>query len=597
MSRADLQFRNYPITKSPDSTRISINRRLSTRFRVQSLFPRLSWTNLRHEGAALISTFATLLFAFAQRRGGLNQWIQSHVLDETFKGLYTLNAFDLLLLIPYFVVLFVLAFYGVHRYVLVYKYYKHRKNHRSEPAAYFQDNQLPYVTVQLPIFNEQFVVDRLVESVCKLQYPPDKLQIQVLDDSTDETVEVASAVVQRYAAMGHNIVYLHRTNRHGFKAGALDEGLKSATGEFVAIFDADFTPPEDWLLRVIHHFTDPKIGMVQTRWTHLNREYSFLTQVEAILLDGHFVLEHGGRSRAGVFFNFNGTAGMWRRAAIDEAGGWEHDTLTEDTDLSYRAQMKGWKFAYLQDVECPAELPVEMTAFKTQQARWAKGLIQVGLKILPRVLSEKRLSKTVRLEAWYHLTANISYPLMIVLSTLLMPAMIIRSYQGWFQMLFIDFPLFMASTFSISSFYLVSQKELFPKKWYRTFLYLPFLMALGIGLTVTNTKAVLEALFRKQTAFARTPKYRVVTKSDKPIASKYRKRLGLIPWIELLIGCYFFWTTWYAISTENYFTVPFLILFVIGYWYTGLLSLLQGRFERLTFHGEPQTPKPYPVGV
>src|SRR5436309_13134722 len=264
--------------------------------------------------------------------------------------------------------------------------------------------------------------------------------------------------------------------------------MTTSKGEFIAIFDADFVPPENWLLRVIHHFAEPQIGMVQTRWTHLNRNYSFLTEVEAILLDGHFILEHGGRSRSGVFFNFNGTAGMWRRKAIEDAGGRQHDTLTEDTDLSYRSQLKGWKFKYLQDVECPAELPVEMTAFKTQQARGAKGLIQTGKKILPRVLRSDQPFR-VKLEAWYHLTANLSYPLMVVLSVLLLPAMIIRFYQGWFQMLYIDLPLFMASTFSISSFYLVSQRELFPKSWPRALLYLPFLMALGIGLTVTNTRA------------------------------------------------------------------------------------------------------------
>src|SRR5206468_12102683 len=314
--------------------------------------------------------------------------------------------------------------------------------------------------------------------------------------------------VERYQALGYPIHYIHRNNRQGFKAGALKEGMEKVSSELIAIFDADFVPPEDWLMRVVHHFTDAKVGMVQTRWTHLNRDYSFLTNVEAILLDGHFVLEHGGRSRAGVFFNFNGTAGMWRRQAIEEAGGWEHDTLTEDTDLSYRAQLKGWKFKYLQDVECPAELPIEMTAFKTQQARWAKGLIQTGKKILPKVFSSD-VPRKVKVEAWYHLTANISYPLMIVLSTLLLPAMIIRFYQGWFQMLVIDLPLFMASTFSISSFYLVSQKELFPTRWPRTFLYLPFLMALGIGLTFTNTKPVMEALFGIQSSFKRTPKYRM----------------------------------------------------------------------------------------
>ena len=531
---------------------------------------------------------------------GLVHYFKSHFGDIRvngfgFKGLYRLNGFDVALLIPYFIVLLVLASYGVHRYVLVYLYYKHRKNKVEEPPTRFAD--LPRVTVQLPIFNEQFVIDRLVEAVCKMEYPRDKLDIQVLDDSTDETVEVANAIVERYAALGHPITYHHRTNRYGFKAGALQEGMKTAKGEFIAIFDADFVPSEDWLMRVIHHFADPEIGMVQTRWTHLNRDYSFLTNVEAILLDGHFVLEHGGRSRSHVFFNFNGTAGMWRRQSIEDAGGWQHDTLTEDTDLSYRSQLKGWKFKYLQDVECPAELPIEMTAFKTQQARWAKGLIQTAKKILPTVLRSD-VPFRVKLEAWYHLTANISYPFMVVLSTLLLPAMIIRFYQGWFQMLVIDLPLFMASTFSISSFYLVSQKELFPRRWPKTFLYLPFLMALGIGLTVTNTRAVMEALFGVKSSFKRTPKYRVQVKGEKSIAArKYRKRLGFVPWIELLIGTYFAATVYYALSNENYITVPFLLIFVLGYWYTGLMSLLQGRFERLRGFAEPQSAKPFPVGV
>ena len=526
----------------------------------------------------------------------LSHYLRSHYGDRTFEHLYRWNAFDTALLIPYFLVMIILAFYGLHRYQLVYLYYKHRKNAAKEPPMHFE--QLPRVTVQLPIFNEQFVIDRLIESCCNMEYPRELLEIQVLDDSTDETKEVARNIVEQYQSAGHPIVYIHRTDRYGFKAGALDHGLKTASGEFVAIFDADFVPPRGWLMQVIHHFAEPDVGMVQTRWTHLNRDYSFLTQVEAILLDGHFVLEHGGRSRAGVFFNFNGTAGMWRTCAIGEAGGWQHDTLTEDTDLSYRAQLKGWRFKYLQDVECPAEVPIEMTAFKTQQARWAKGLIQTSKKILPKVL-ESDVPFHTKLEAWYHLTANISYPLMVILSTLLMPAMVIRFYQGWFQMLLIDFPLFMASTFSISSFYLVSQKELFPRKWYKTFLYLPFLMSLGIGLTVTNTRAVLEALLGIKSSFKRTPKYRVEKRGEKSKAAKYRKRLGIVPWVELLIGCYFAVTIWYAISNENYFTVPFLLLFVVGYWYTGLLSLLQGRFERWRTGAnlEESSPKPFPVGV
>jgi cellulose synthase/poly-beta-1,6-N-acetylglucosamine synthase-like glycosyltransferase len=543
------------------------------------------------------------LASFLLAPHGLGHYVATHYLDNTFKGLYQLTAFDYCLLTPYFAVMMVLAFYGVHRYQLVWLYYKNRKHAAkwNETPARFPEGELPFVTIQLPIYNEQFVIGRLIDACCRIEYPRDRFEIQVLDDSTDETQLVAQQIVARYATgfsgmPPQPIVYLHRENRYGFKAGALDAGLDTARGEFVAIFDADFVPPREWLMKVIHHFAEPEIGMVQTRWTHLNRNYSFLTQVEAILLDGHFVLEHGGRSRAGVFFNFNGTAGMWRRKIIGEAGGWQHDTLTEDTDLSYRAQLLGWKFKYLQDVECPAELPIEMTAFKTQQARWAKGLIQTGKKILPRVLKSDAPFHT-KLEAWYHLTANLSYPLMIVLSVLLMPAMIIRSYQGWIQMMLIDFPLFMASTMSISSFYLVSQKELFPRRWHKTFLYLPCLMGLGVGLTVTNTKAVMEALFGIQSAFARTPKFAVKKKGEKSQATKYRKRLGIIPWIELAIGCYFAFTVWYAVTSENYFTVPFLLLFVFGYWYTGLLSLLQGRFERFKTAPREAREKPYPVGV
>ncbi len=542
-------------------------------------------------GIASISS-SIFVAAFAAPKG-LGPYIRQHFLDTTFKGLYQANAFDLALLIPYFIVLILLAGYGMHRYMLVYLYYKHKKNRTTEPAEHFAD--LPRVTVQLPIFNEQYVVERLLQSICRLDYPSEKLDIQLLDDSTDETVDVARGLVEHYAAQGYPITYHHRTNREGYKAGALAEGMNTARGDFITIFDADFTPPPNFLLRTIHHFTDPKIGMVQTRWTHINRNYSVLTEVEAILLDGHFVLEHSGRARSNVFFNFNGTAGVWRRQAIEEAGGWQHDTLTEDTDLSYRAQLVGWKFIYLQDVECPAELPVEMTAFKTQQARWAKGLIQTAKKVLPRVLKSDQPFH-VKLEAWYHLTANLSYPLMIVLSVLLLPAMIIRFYQGWFQMLYIDVPLFMASTFSISSFYLVSQKELFPRRWPRALLYLPVLMALGIGLTITNTRAVLEALVGKVTPFARTPKYHVETKKDKVRVNKYRRRLGWVPWLELVIGTYFAVTVYYAVENENYLTVPFLILFVVGYWYTGLMSLLQGRFSGIALSADSHT-KPFPVGV
>ena len=533
---------------------------------------------------------------FAPQTGLRHYWKAMLNADQTFKGLYHWNFFDLALLLPYFAVMIVLAIYGIHRYTMVYLYYKYRNNYHPDPPRHF--DELPRVTVQLPIYNEQFVIDRLIEAVCAMEYPREKLEIQVLDDSTDETQAVAASIVERYAALGHPIAYIHRTNRYGYKAGALDAGLKIARGEFVAIFDADFVPPPDWLMKVIHHFAEPEIGMVQTRWTHMNRDYSMLTQIEAILLDGHFVLEHGARVRSNDYFNFNGTAGMWRIKAIADGGGWQHDTLTEDTDLSYRSQLAGWKFKYLPEVECPSELPIEMTAFKTQQARWAKGLIQTSIKVLPMIFKSD-VPRRIKVEAVYHLTANLSYPLMIVMSALLMPAMIVRFYQGWFQMLLIDFPLFTASTFSIAVFYLASERELFPKTWMKALLYLPFLMALGIGLTVTNTKAVMEALFGIKSAFVRTPKYRVAKKGEKSQAAKYRKRLVLAPWIELAFGAYFFLAIWYTFSNHNYFTAPFLILFVIGYWYTGLMSLLQGRFERWRTgaNTDESSPKPFPVGV
>jgi len=503
--------------------------------------------------------------------------------DRTFSGVYHANAFDLMMMIPYFVVLVILAVYGMHRYWLVYDYYKYRQNVPSPPAPV---TEWPRVTVQLPIFNERYVIERLVEAVSQFDYPRELLDIQVLDDSTDETQQVARACVERHAAQGLPIHYIHRTNREGFKAGALENGLKTAQGEFVAIFDADFIPKPDFLRRTIPYFVDPEngknIGMVQTRWTYLNRDYSLLTRVETILLDGHFVVEHGARSRRGTFFNFNGTAGVWRRAAIESAGGWQHDTLTEDTDLSYRAQLKGWKFLYLPEIECASELPVDMNGFKTQQARWAKGLMQTAKKILPQVF-RSRAPWHVKSEAFFHLTANISYPLMVLFSAMLLPAMIVRFYQGWFQMLVIDLPLFLASTCSISSFYLVAQKELRPKSWWRTFLYMPFVMAVGIGISIRNAQAVIEAIVGKKSEFARTPKFKIEGKSGTFVAKKYKNKAGWMPFAEVLLGFYFAFTVFYAIANENYATIPFLLLFVWGYLYTGFMSLGQTYFAHLRF--------------
>jgi cellulose synthase/poly-beta-1,6-N-acetylglucosamine synthase-like glycosyltransferase len=328
------------------------------------------------------------------------------------------------------------------------------------------------VTIQLPLYNEMYVADRLIEAVCRIEYPREKLEIQVLDDSTDETRGIAELAVRRFATEGIDIKYLHRTGSPWLQGRARWRRPATARGEFVAIFDADFIPTSDFLTRLMPHFSDAKVAMVQARWGHINQDYSLLTKIQSILLDGHFVLEHGGRHRSGRFFNFNGTAGIWRRVAIDDGGGWQHDTLTEDLDLSYRTQLRGWRFVFVSDVIAPAEVPVEMNAFKSQQFRWAKGSIQTCRKLLPRILRAD-LPLGVKAEAFFHLTANFNYPFMCVLSVLMFPAMVIRYNMGWYEMLLIDVPLFFAATFSVCNFYMVCQREIHTD-WRTRIKYLPF---------------------------------------------------------------------------------------------------------------------------
>jgi cellulose synthase/poly-beta-1,6-N-acetylglucosamine synthase-like glycosyltransferase len=477
---------------------------------------------------------------------------------------------ETLILATYFFVLIILAVYGWHRYYLVYLY---MKNKGRQPVVPPMPEMLPPVTVQLPIYNEMYVADRLIDAVCRLDYPHELLEIQVLDDSTDETRVVAERAVRRHAAAGVNITYLHRVDRTGYKAGALEAGMQVASGEFIAIFDADFIPPTDFLQRTVAFFANPKVAMVQARWGHINQDYSLLTKVQSILLDAHFVLEHGGRNRSGLFFNFNGTAGIWRRAAIVDAGGWQHDTLTEDLDLSYRAQLRGWQFVFLPDLVSPAEVPVEMNSFKSQQHRWAKGSIQTCRKLLPHILRSD-VPLAVKAEAFFHLTANFNYPLMCVLSVLMAPAMIIRYNMGWYEMLLIDVPLFLAATASVANFYMVCQRELH-EDWFTRVKYLPFLMSIGIGLAVNNTKAVFEALFNKQSEFARTPKYRIEGEADEWIGKKYRQSFVVQPMIEMALGLYFTATVFYALANGIYGTLPFLVLFQVGFLYMGLMSLMQ----------------------
>lgn len=487
------------------------------------------------------------------------------------------------ILAVYFGVLLVLSIYGAHRYYMSYLYHRFKGN-LPMPAGKLP--ALPRVTIQLPIFNEMYVCERLIDAVCAIEYPRDLLEIQVLDDSTDETTQIAAKAVEGWKARGIDIVYVHRTNRQGFKAGALQAGLATAKGEFVAVFDADFVPGKDFLRKTVHYFSDPKVGMVQVRWEHLNREFSMLTHAQAVFLDGHFVIEHTARNRSGRFFNFNGTAGVWRRQAIHDGGGWQHDTLTEDLDLSYRTQLAGWRFVYLPDVVSPAEVPVEMNAFKSQQARWAKGSIQTAKKLLPRILKSD-LPRSIKSEAFFHLTANVCYPLMVVLSVLMPLAMAIRHKQGMYEVLFLDLPFFVAATMSLSTFYMDSQKEI-GVPWKERVRHLPFIMALGIGMCLSQSKAVLEGLFGHQSEFTRTPKLGVKGAAGGGWnIKKYKGIKNALPFVEVAFGLYLPAAVWFAID-QNWvtepeklaFSLPFLLLFQAGFLYVGLTSLFQGLFRR-----------------
>jgi cellulose synthase/poly-beta-1,6-N-acetylglucosamine synthase-like glycosyltransferase len=524
----------------------------------------------------MMSIFASIFLVSAPST--VEKWTRA-LSDTTFTGIHQFDWFDWLLLVPYFTLLTILAIYGAHRFATIYGYLRHRKRIPVEPATRF--DELPRVTVQLPLFNERNVVDQLMDAMLKLEYPREKLQIQVLDDSTDETHPYTEALVARLREQGHPIEYFHRSNREGFKAGALQAGMKTATGDLFAVFDADFMPPTDFLLRTIHHFADPQVGVVQTRWTYVNRHENLLTEVQGLMLDGHFALEHVARFGGGLFFNFNGTAGILRRQMIDEAGGWQHDTLTEDSDLSYRAQLKGWKFVYLPQVECPSELPVDTYGFQVQQSRWAKGLTQVALKLLPQIMRAP-VGWREKAEAWFHLTPNLSYPLMVIVSILMLPVMMVRFYVGWVDMLVVDAPLIVCSFWSVVGFYLLSQHSLYPKTWKRAVFFLPALLAMGVALTISNTKAVLEALLGIQTSFVRTPKYAGGAKS---VSVQYKRRSGWLPYAELAFGTAFLGMVAYAINVMNFFALPFLLIFVTGYYWAGFSTLWQEyqgkvRFER-----------------
>jgi cellulose synthase/poly-beta-1,6-N-acetylglucosamine synthase-like glycosyltransferase len=472
----------------------------------------------------------------------------------------------------YYGILGVLSLYGVHRLVLVVVYLVSRRRAAAAIASPGGgDGELPRVTVQLPLYNEMYVARRLIDAVCRLDYPAALLEVQVLDDSSDATREVVAAAVAHHRARGVRIEHLHRAHREGFKAGALAAGLERASGELIAVFDADFVPAPDFLRRIVPSFADPGVGMVQARWEHLNRDSSLLTRIQAILLDGHFVVEHAARHRGGCFFNFNGTAGVWRRRAIVEAGGWQHDTLTEDLDLSYRAQLAGWRFVYRPEVTAPAELPVDVHGFKGQQGRWAQGAVQTCRKLLPRLLAAP-LPWRVKAEAVVHLTNNLAYPLMVALAVLLFPAMVLRRGGPLPSLLVLDLPLFLAATSSVLVFYAVAEAGA-GRRVGRELLRLPALMAVGIGLSASNARAVLAGLRRPGGTFVRTPKYAVEGGAAGWRDKLYRAPRSRTILVEGLLAAYLGGCLAGAVGQGMWVSLPFLWLFFQGYLYLFLLGV------------------------
>lgn len=476
---------------------------------------------------------------------------------------------EFFLLLAYFLSLCVLFAFGLHGLVMIYYYHKVQSIQHREPATSM--DVWPIVTIQLPVFNEMYVVDRLVKSVCDIDYPKDRLEIQLLDDSTDETVEVSKKLVADYAERGFDIKHIHRTNRQGYKAGALKEGLEVAKGDFVAIFDADFVPKKDFLKKTLPYFASDNIGMVQTRWEHLNEEYSFLTRAQALALDGHFVIEQQIRHKAGFFINFNGTAGVWRKSTIIDAGNWHSDTLAEDLDLSYRAQLRGWKFVFLNDVTSPAELPADINSLKTQQFRWTKGAVETAKKLLPQVWGSS-LPLKVKLECTVHLTSNIVFPFIMLVAFLNVPLVVIKS-AGGYDAYFNAMSVFVLASISTFLFYMYAQRAIH-LDWTRRLLLFPVFMAGSMGLAVNNTRAVFEALIGKKSEFKRTPKFRIVETKDDWRKKKYvQKKIHWAVLVELVLATYFVVGIGTSIYNAQIAAIPFQVLFLVGFGTVGMMSL------------------------
>ncbi len=490
-----------------------------------------------------------------------------------------MHPLEYIVLVLYLLALFSLFIYGTNCYfmMLYYRVNLSRAKQRNESLKAEFSRRLaltdwPRATIQLPIFNERYVINRLVRAACQLDYPKELLEIQVLDDSTDDTVEIAKAVVAKMRERGFDIVHLHRKDRSGYKAGALKDGLRAAKGEFIGIFDADFIPSRDFLKETIPYFIQPRVGMVQSRWGHLNREYSLLTRAQSMGIDGHFGVEQAARAWGGLFMNFNGTAGIWRKQAIEDAGGWQADTLTEDLDLSYRAQLKGWKLEFAPGVVCPAEIPVTINAFKTQQHRWAKGSIQTAKKTMGKLFRAK-VPLLVKIQGFLHLTHYLVHPLMLLVVLTSIPMLLTQWFFLSISYPLLVFTLFCLATFGPSSMYLFSQRILYTD-WKKSIKYLPFLICLGTGISVNNSKAVLEGFLGRQSGFIRTPKYGIEKKEDKWYGKLYSVPFSSLSMVELLLGLYSLTGLLLFLFYSKYFISPFLLIYTAGFFYVFSLSVM-----------------------
>ncbi len=474
---------------------------------------------------------------------------------------------DDIVLIGYFVALFILFVFGLHGFIMIFYYKKYRDN-KPVPTDKIEE---PLVTIQLPLYNEMYVVERLINAVCEIDYPKDKLEIQVLDDSTDETVKITAKAVAQKKNEGFDIIHVRRSNREGFKAGALKEGLITAKGEFIAIFDADFIPDKSFLRKTLSFFTDENIGLVQTRWEHLNGDFSLLTKAQALALDGHFVIEQSVRNKAGFFINFNGTGGVWRKACIEDAGNWHADTLTEDLDLSYRAQLNGWRFVYLKDFTSPAELPSEINALKSQQFRWTKGAIETAKKILPLVWKSD-VPMRVKLQSTFHLTNNLVFPFILLAAILNVPLIFIKN-SGAHDIYFAILSLFVLAFISSFVFYLYSQKDV-RADWRKKIVLFPLFMAGSMGFAVNNSRAVIEGLLSRKSEFVRTPKFKLENEKDSWIGNGYTNRkIGLSVYVELIMALYCLVGIGSSIYFAEIAALPFQILFFLGFSFVSLTSI------------------------